>query len=460
MSVSLCAQCGTISKPSLQYVHELEMSTLLHNLRTSNGPATDQESSHIQHNILPNIDTDISSINAKIRSLQDVIASLQQERDALETVRERYRGLISPCRGIPPELWEQILFYVHEDEQMDDEDFTVSHPTCSIWDMAKVCQTWRVVAVSLHSCWTKLRLEFPEEGRTEREVWALEVALQRSGQHPLDIMLISRSGYNLPDFDPSFRNRMLAMVHAESHRWRDADLSEYDMNSDILYAPLRGRLPMLESLNLFLSGDIDRPVDEQSVLTVFNDCPRLTKVVLTGRRLVQLPWAQIRELCLEDICQVWVDDACRQFVSLVGHCLNLQVLQARGFEVEDDPPPSSTIFPSIRVLDTAIDFVIDRFTAPHLREVILSKDVNNSHTYTLRSFHRLLQRSECASNLTSLQIRDIPLYCTHHSADDFSAILSEMTHLAVLDIQVSMKRLDYESADLERWNRLRKCWTL
>ncbi|KAF9024318.1 hypothetical protein BDZ89DRAFT_1136088 [Hymenopellis radicata] len=310
MSVSLCAQCGTISKASLQYVHELETSTLLHNLRTSNVPATDQESSHIQHNILPNIDTDISSISAKIRSLQDVVASLQQERDALENVRERYQGLTSLCRGVPPELWEQILFYVHEDEQMDDEDFTVSHPTCSIWDMAKVCHTWRVVAVSLHSCWTKLCLEFPEDGKTEQEVRALKVALQRSGQHPLDITLIT--GYNPSDFDPSFRNRMLAMVHAESHRWRDARLSEYDMNSDILYAPLRGRLPMLESLYLFLTGEfyINTPVDEQSVVTVFGDCPRLTKVVLTGTQLVELPWAQIRELRLEDRCRIWSDEAC------------------------------------------------------------------------------------------------------------------------------------------------------
>ncbi|KAF9024344.1 hypothetical protein BDZ89DRAFT_124554 [Hymenopellis radicata] len=330
MSVSLCTQCGTISKPSLQYVYELETSILLHNLRSSNLPATDQESSHIQHNILPNIDTDISSISAKIRSLQDVIASLQQERDALENVRERYRGLISLCRAVPLNSGSKSSSYVHEDEQIDDEDFTVSHPTCSIWDMAKVCQTWRGVAVSLHSCWTKLRLEFPEDGKTERDLWALEVALQRSGQHPLDITLIS--GYNPADFDPSFRNRMLAMVHAESHRWRDARLLEYDMNSDILYAPLRGRLPMLESLYLFLSGefDIDRPVDEQSVLTVFNDCPRLAKVDLTGTQLVQLPWAQIRELRLEDRCRIWVDEACRQFVGLVGRCPNLQVLQARA----------------------------------------------------------------------------------------------------------------------------------
>ncbi|KAF8997536.1 hypothetical protein BDZ89DRAFT_772505 [Hymenopellis radicata] len=399
------------------------------------------------HNILPNIDKYISSISAKIRSLQDVIASLQQERDALENVRERYRGLISLCRGVPPEVWERILFYVHEDEQIDDEEFTVSNRTCSIWDMAKVCQTWRVVAVSLHSCWTKLRLEFPEDGKTERDVWALEVALQRSGQHPLDITLIS--GYIPDDFDPSFRDRMLTMVHAESHRWRDARLSEYDMNSDIAYAPLRGRLPMLESLNLFLSGefDTDSPVDEQSVLTVFDDCPRLTKVVLTGTQLVELPWAQIRELRLEDICRIWVEEACRQFVSLVGRCANLQVLQARAFEVEENPPPSSTICPSMRVLDMAIDYVIDRLTLPRLQEVILSKDAHNPHTDTLRSFHRLLQRSECASNITSLQIRDIPLYGTHHSAHDFYAILSEMTHLVVLDIQGSMKCVDYESAD-------------
>ncbi|KAF9031860.1 hypothetical protein BDZ89DRAFT_609477 [Hymenopellis radicata] len=241
---------------------------------------------------------------------------------------------------------------------------------------------------------------------------------------------------------------MLAMVHAESPRWRDAHLTEHRMNSDILYAPLRGRLPMLESLNLYLSGDleIDRPVEQQLVLTVFNECPRLTKVVLTGTQLVQLPWAQIRELHLEDLCGVWVDEACRQFVSLVGRCPNLQVFQACDFEVEENFSPPSTICPSIRVLDTAIDFVIDGLTLPRLQEVILTKDINNSHANTLRSFDRLLQRSS-SDNLTSLVIRDIPLHETISGAHSLYDILSQMTHLAVLDIRVSMKCLDRDAPD-------------
>ncbi|KAF9023487.1 hypothetical protein BDZ89DRAFT_1069857 [Hymenopellis radicata] len=420
MSVSLCTQCGAISKPSFHYTNELETSSLLYNLRTSNFPATDQESSHIQKNILPNIDADISSITAKI-------TSLQQERDALTTVRKTYRGLISPCRAVPRELWEQIFSSVHEDEQIGDEEFTVSDPNCSIWDLTKVCQTWRAVAVSLHSCWTKLHLKFPRDSETEQDVQVLKVALQRSGKH--------------------------------SHRWRNACFTDHHMNSDILYAPLRGRLPMLESLNLGLCGDfhIPMPVEQRSVVTVFNDCLRLTKVVLTGTRPVQLPWGQIRELRLEDNCQLWVVEARRQFVSLIGRCPNLQVLQACcDFEFGENPPPSSTICPSIRVLDTAIDFVMDRLTLPHLQEVILSfsKDLDNSHASTLRSFHRLLQRSRC--NLTSLQIRDIPLHHTDDSAHDLYAILSQMAHLAVLDIRVSMKRFDRDEADPQAMAQITK----
>ncbi len=234
MSVLLCPRCGTLPKLSLQYTNELESSSLLHNLRTSNFPATEQESSHIQHNILPNIDADISSISAKIRSLQDVFASLQQERDALITVQKTYRGLISPCRAVPRELWEQIFLYVHEDDQCGSEEFSVSDPSRSIWNMSKVCQTWRAIAVSLHSCWTKLRLQFPAGGKTEGNVQALEAALQRSGQHPLDVILISE--YNPPNFEPSFRNRMLAMVHAESPRWRDVRLAEHHPSSEVCAA--------------------------------------------------------------------------------------------------------------------------------------------------------------------------------------------------------------------------------
>lgn len=55
---------------------------------------------------------------------------------------------------------------------------------------------------------------------------------------------------------------------------------------------------MLESLNLHLSGNLDIDISHQTVLTVVNDCPRLTKVVLTATKHLQLPWAQIREVTL------------------------------------------------------------------------------------------------------------------------------------------------------------------
>ncbi|KAF8908361.1 hypothetical protein CPB85DRAFT_789881 [Mucidula mucida] len=219
------------------------------------------------------------------------------------------------------------------------------------------------------------------------------------------------------------------------------------------YALLCGPFPMLESLNLHLTRalHVDSSAEQRSV---FSHCPRLTKVVLTGTQLVELPWAQIRELCLEDVRQDWDDaEAAMQFVSLVGRCPNLVVFQARDFEVEEIPPPSTTICPSIRVLDTAIEFVMDCLTLPNLQEVILSKDVHNPHKGALPPFHRLLQRSQCSGNLTSLSI---PLYSMYNIAHDLHTILSEMTHLEVLDIQVSGKHSDQDIANLRTRNQIKK----
>ncbi|KAF9023468.1 hypothetical protein BDZ89DRAFT_1069817, partial [Hymenopellis radicata] len=316
--------------------------------------------SHIQNTILPSIEADVSSMRAKIADLQATLHSMEQERDALEAVHKQYRNLIHPCRAVPPELWSEIFLFATLGV---DEDFDACDPSGPIWALSQVCRPWRDIALSLHSLWS--------------------------------IMVV--------DLMPSAgKDRVLGMIFAESHH--------------ILYAPLCGRLPQLESLSLFSSYYPTPVAEAQPVHHAFRDCPRLTKVALTGKRCpIDLPYARITDLFIDDD---------------TGRPLSMRT--------RSDPSSLSTplvqplIHSNLHKLTTGCGHLIDRLTLPHLEEAVLSKDLDMEYANFLPSFDRLLRRSHCTS-LTKLHVIDLTL------ADHLLiSILSQTPNLTALYLRASM----------------------
>ncbi|KAF9030438.1 hypothetical protein BDZ89DRAFT_1159315 [Hymenopellis radicata] len=405
---SNCSLCGAFRVPrrSVRLERQYQSAIPFHHLSASNLPPTDLVLSDIQTAALPALDQDILALDAA-----------------------NYENIISTRRRIPAEIWSEIFLYAHS--LNSDKEF--DWPTRTIWQLSQVCQTWRNLALSLHSCWSSTALEFSLDWpASERDVELLAFVLERSHQHLLDVTILDYNNDDLP-----FTCRMREKVFAESHRWRTARLVIYhDVTSDLLYAPLRGRLPSLELLDFesIVRGD-------HATISAFKDCPRLVTVGLAGvnPRIVELPMKQITCLRLYDNRP---GDVFRAYMDLIGQCPLLEILLVDSESERAQDPLLSLTLPCLRDLTATYLYLLDSLTLPRLEVAALDQRSSSPHPDTLYSFYCLIRRSNCAGNLTELRITRVSL--TLHRAEPhlLLSILSQTTKLATLQVDASMRHSD------------------
>ncbi|KAF9030432.1 hypothetical protein BDZ89DRAFT_1159311 [Hymenopellis radicata] len=428
---SNCLLCGARPRRSVY----LEDETPFHHLAVCNFPPTDAELSEFGATILPVVERDIATLSTTIDAARLVLQSLEQERDALYTVQQSYRNIISTRRRIPQEIWSEIFLYAHSlNDDCPDWHFNRVWPFRTIWQLSQVCQTWRNLAFSLHSCWSSIALKFPLDWpAAERDVDLLAFVLERSHQHLLDVTIVDRNDDGLP-----FTRRMREKAFAESHRWRTARLTDFhvEVSPGSLYAPLRGRLPRLELLDIefIVRGD-------HATISAFKDCPRLVAVGLAGvnPRIVELPMKQITCLRLYDIRP---GDDFRAYMDLIGQCPLLEILLVDLESERAQDPLLSLTLPCLRDLTATYPYLLDSLTLPRLEVAALDQRSSSPHPDTLYSFYCLIRRSNCAGNLTELRITRVSL--TLHRAEPhlLLSILSQTTKLATLQVDASMRHSD------------------
>ncbi|KAF9035373.1 hypothetical protein BDZ89DRAFT_1062144 [Hymenopellis radicata] len=411
---SNCSPCGALPRRSARLERQDQTAIPFHHLSVSNLPPTDRELSDIQTTILPALDQDILAVDsdAAVTTAPLALESLEQERDALKNMKQNYENIISTRRRIP----QRSVF---------------DWPSRTIWQLSQVCQTWRNLAFSLHSCWSSIALKFPLlRSASERDVELLAFVLERSHQHALDIIFIRNSVEDLP-----FLRRMREKVFAESHRWRTARVIDYHkVRPDLLYAPLRGRLPQLELLEFDSVGTMD-----SDIISAFKDCPRLVTVGLTGvdPRIVELPMKQITCLHLSYHRRQGADYF-GAYVDLIGQCPLLESLRVdSASELARDPLLQSLTLPCLRDLNALYPYLLDSLTLPRLEVAALDASCSLPHPDTLYSFYCLIRRSDCASNLTELRIIQVPLTLHRSEPHLLLSVLSQTTELATLHLCTS-----------------------
>ncbi|KAF9030441.1 hypothetical protein BDZ89DRAFT_1064642, partial [Hymenopellis radicata] len=316
-----------------------------------------------------------------------------------------------------------------------DWHFNTVWPFRTIWQLSQVCQTWRNLAFSLHSCWSSIALRFPLDWpAAERDVDLLAFVLERSHQHLLDVSIVDRNDDGLP-----FTRRMREKAFAESHRWRTARLTDFhlEVSPGSLYAPLRGRLPRLELLDVDSVGPMG-----SDIRSAFKDCPRLVTVALSGADLhmVELPMKQIT--CLRfNLYHNWPGDDFRACVDLIGQCSLLEILLVDSeSERAQDPPLQSLTLPCLRDLSATHPYLLDSLTLPQLEVAALVRRYGDIHPDTLYSFYCLIQRSSCASNLTELRLIQVPLTLHRSEPHLLLSILCQTIKLGTLQLEASMLR--------------------
>ncbi|KAF9023515.1 hypothetical protein BDZ89DRAFT_157227 [Hymenopellis radicata] len=442
---SQCTSCGAFTRRSLHHEEDYQTSALLERLRTTNFPATEEEISHIRHTILPTVSDDISSIESKLVSLRVVITSMEEERERLKNVQKLYSNLVSLHRTLPLEILSEIFLYTLP----GDSRLNAFDASGSIWQLSHVCQRWRNLALSLHSFWSTMHISFPQAAQHEGDVQRLEAVIQRSRQGLLDVSL-SDNIPDIPTSNPSILKHMLDIILAESYRWRVLHLSDWGGNLNILYASLHNRLPRLEAVGLYCN-----PLElEDPAVSVFKDCPRLTKVTLGGGMLgVEFPWDQITEL---DLSRIDCDGdeegrdeedrrACMRFI---GQYPSLEILSTPYWDSEDDDDSAYTPITCSNVRKLDVTSVPVGLMLPLLREASLRPVPGMAQHNYLYQFEQLLTRSNCLRTLTSLLLARVPLAtsldCTLHS------ILLQTHSLAFLSLSIYIQDYDDQTDASDR----------
>ncbi|KAF9030437.1 hypothetical protein BDZ89DRAFT_667939 [Hymenopellis radicata] len=156
---SNCSPCDALRPQSVRLECHDQTAIPFHRLSVSNLPPTDRELSDVQTTILPALEQDILAVesDATVTTAPLALESLEQERDALKNIKQNYQNIISTRRRIPPEIWSEIFLYGH----FLDSGKSFDWPSRTIWQLSQVCQTWRNLAFSLHSCWSSIVLKFP-----------------------------------------------------------------------------------------------------------------------------------------------------------------------------------------------------------------------------------------------------------------------------------------------------------
>ncbi|KAJ7240559.1 hypothetical protein C8J57DRAFT_1371327 [Mycena rebaudengoi] len=139
--------------------------------------------------------------------------------------------------------------------------------------LASVCQTWRSIALSMHTLWTSLTLELTGS-RDELLTAFLDMWLPRCGEQPLALYLKYSGGVR----SYLCSDEIIERISASAPQWKTAYLSLQPYDLERLNDQLEGRLPLLEALAVdTLDGRTSSP---SAKITIFRTAPALRQVNL------------------------------------------------------------------------------------------------------------------------------------------------------------------------------------
>jgi hypothetical protein len=257
-------------------------------LLTSNDPPREEEVA-LARNVIGRVEKEEERMRAKLfaRSLaKDVGYWSTVTRHKIEQTTQfiqQHRGVVSPLRVLPPEILQEVFLFFGETKPESQWTTVADVP----WVLGQVCQTWRKNALALSSLWAHLpTMDLSSSDmsmRTKTQLEYLEELLRRSRSAPLDIYLFSLGfkGLSHPVVD-------LVIQHCE--RWEVITI-KIDISLLHRFREIKGRLPNLKNLSLYLSGyGSDLPT-----IDMFEGAPELRQVDVGGPFLadLSLPFSQL-----------------------------------------------------------------------------------------------------------------------------------------------------------------------
>ncbi|KAJ7094361.1 hypothetical protein C8R44DRAFT_814296 [Mycena epipterygia] len=205
------------------------------------------------------------------------------------------RLLITGLHSQSDEILAQI-FLEHVEWATED----ITHTSEGPWVPSHVCRSWRTIALAHPELWSTIRVEGPDNddcdsedeldldpdasdsedsgfsgtelGRPPKALFLLDLALERSQDHPLEVTLefgmvedtengmaavMRRMGEEAPSAK-ALNQKLIRAVVAHSNRWKTAELQI--TNALIpLFAPISNRLSLLTKLTIWTFEESPAP---------------------------------------------------------------------------------------------------------------------------------------------------------------------------------------------------------
>ncbi|TRM64037.1 hypothetical protein BD626DRAFT_430862 [Schizophyllum amplum] len=405
---------------------------------------------------------DAAIITRKAQALRELEKEIDDEflrvfakKKSIQAQVAIHDALTAPCRRLPPELLSEI-FLLALPERWKDE-----YAGKRSLGYARVCRSWRDVALKTPRLWSRLRFD-ATTNCLARHTSAVQAELDKTGQVPLELHLameIEARAYfpdPPPTMDKVWSDDAWALLHGQSHRWEEVWLEGIPMRA---YDDLVGDVfPALRDLSICL-GETDEEMDLTVPLHAFQSAPKLTSFYLSYKqpiRTLTLPrsWSltTLNIYCGE--CDELVLAPC--LGAILACSGTLRELYLTADEDFADLPiglkPAS--FPRLEVLDlryNAMPFCDFIAALPCLRSLRLS---STGERDPFDMLHNILDKSAGGKSLRTLSLQELEspdaahiLGClrrlpqlTELELQNYEDFGEEVTPLITLDLIIALTR--------------------
>ncbi|KAG8916401.1 hypothetical protein FRC01_003174 [Tulasnella sp. 417] len=263
----------------------------------------------------------------------------QETTPSSELALNRKHNAALSIHTLPAEVFVQVI-HLHMLDLLDSEGYTKGYNKHLI-NLSGVCLYWHNLIRDSPPLWTRLDLSDPPE--------VVEIVLQRSSSHPLDVILDPPAYQSEPEAAALANFQSISgPTNSCRDRWRSMVIDVSSPWVEAVFAGLREPAPNLEKLSF---SDCDTIASSQEFDLFGGYAPRLTDLNLNG---VSIRWQSEVLHNLTDLALSWIHfpstDAILHALSHSPLLENLRIIMCTT-QLQATPSSPSVRLPQLVSLD-------------------------------------------------------------------------------------------------------------
>ncbi|KAJ7610060.1 hypothetical protein FB45DRAFT_1121884 [Roridomyces roridus] len=365
-----------------------------------------------RENIVPHNEEERAAIRLAISDRQHLVDQDPEAADAggLRSELTLLSSLFAPIRRLPLEILSAIVMQpdLHPSVSRGPESATAHFGGRGTSPILAVSYHWRATFLSTPDFWALFGITLPGDARIAH---LLEMYLERSQGLPLSIEIRARR-------PGTIHPGILQQLIESSDRWESLHLNLEPSHLSAL-SPIRGRLPILLSLEFYVGRGENHPLPGIAQPDYFEIAPQLTRlqISLPTAAIPLLPLSQLKTLLIFS----WFN------LPFATQCRNLHTLSIPGdvgdVWYKEVPDELRRVGVGAMVLST-FPLMFEFITAPSVQviEIVAGKAMQ-----TPGAWAAFVERSACHPH--TLQMEDVVV-----TSSELIALLGLLPGLHTLDL--------------------------